>query len=283
MKSADIFAVLVLYNTNLENCLTFQTLTAALASEGLVMEILIYDNSPHQQQVKQYNNWQISYIHDSSNPGVSKAYNTGCKIAAVKNKLWVFLLDQDTFFPDIAIKTINCYLNKIKGIDLFCPILKDDFGFISPSIMFFNRGFAPNIVTPGLNSFKGKSPINSGLIISVKLFESVGGYNEKIKLDFSDFYFINKVSKKVSSFYVMNLVCYHYLSNAVRKELTLGTLYRYQTYCEGAKLSAENVLDYLKFFVITLQQAIKLSIRYKSKVFYRIFISSFLNFAEAKL
>jgi GT2 family glycosyltransferase len=149
----DIIAVLVLYKIDLNDSTTFNSLQKSLSITNSTLDIIVYDNSPTSffnkekyDNVKQFN---IFYINNKSNPGVSTAYNVAAKIARSKNKKWLFLLDQDTFFPYDTFKTYSNAIVSMSNIMVFAPILKSSRGiFISPSRYKFHRGFPPKNIKP---------------------------------------------------------------------------------------------------------------------------------------
>jgi len=73
----DTQAILVLYNTKPEHSESFISLSKNLENSGSKMDIVVYDNSPEPVYRKEasFEDWNIHYIHDRSNPGVNKVYN----------------------------------------------------------------------------------------------------------------------------------------------------------------------------------------------------------------
>src|ERR1700743_364915 len=102
MRSDEtLLAVIVLNKTRLEDSKTFASLTACLKASSLQLDLLIYDNSPeyNPDSVSGFPNWKITYMADTSNSGVSKAYNCAASLALASKKQWLLLFDQDTSFP----------------------------------------------------------------------------------------------------------------------------------------------------------------------------------------
>lgn len=90
-------AVLVLYELHLSESTCFQSLREALTGDASIgdVRLLIYDNSPHAQNVEALAG-EFIYRHDSSNGGVAAAYNAGLQQARENGSEWLLLLDQDT-------------------------------------------------------------------------------------------------------------------------------------------------------------------------------------------
>ncbi|MGZ3921653.1 MAG: glycosyltransferase, partial [Bacteroidia bacterium] len=214
-----ILALIVLYKTKLTESKSFLSLSASLANSDVCMDLLVYDNTPSCNEggiLEHYDNWKIIYHADSENGGVSKAYNKGAQIAKEMNKKWLLLLDQDTSFP---LDTMQKYMQAIDENaheKLLAPILMVNKGtIISPCYFKFMRGFSVKAVEPGLKSLKIFSVINCGLCIDVDAFNLNGGYNEQIKLDFSDHDFIRRFRKSIGNrLIVIDLEVFHSLSSA---------------------------------------------------------------------
>jgi rhamnosyltransferase len=268
----EILIIMVLYNIKLEDSLSFITLSESVDDDSGPLDILVYDNSPEIQSINnaQFQKWNIHYIHDSSNAGVSFAYNTGAKLAEKLNKDWLLLTDQDSDFPT---NSVDKYFDAIihnKSINLFCPILKTSSNIIiSPCVFKFHRAFSLEIMQPGLKSLNDFSPINSGLCISLALFNNAGGYKNAIKLDYSDFYFIEKVKLVVNAFLIIDLVVEHNLSS-FEKQSREAVIIRFKYFCDGAILSCDTIKDKIQACVVILRRALKHSIKYKSLEFIKV-------------
>ena len=259
--SEQTLITLVLYNCNLENSDAYKSLIEGNKDKKL--NILIYNNSP---AVKIENslitNHHVKIIHDYSNPGVSKAYNSGAKRAKEQKLTWILLVDQDTIFPKHFFKETEEYISQFPEEKLFAPILNSNNSYLSPCYFKYHRGKISKNVTIGLNNFKNKSLLNSGLLIDVNTFLELGGYNEKIKLDFSDFYFITKFQKKHKTFILTKAKCEHNLSYT---ELDLEKqLIRFKFYFEGALEYGKSFNKLLKILILIILRTLLLSIRHKT-------------------
>lgn len=279
IQLGDIIAVIVLYNSSLDISSTFLSLSVAIKNidENAELDLVVYDNSSISAFDRniQYQNWNVHYIHDPSNPGVSFAYNTAAKLAGNLNKKWIVLIDQDSNFPANSLSIYIDSINNYKDIQLFCPILKTPTDIIlSPSVFKFNRGAPPKRMQPGLKSLNDYSPINSGLCVKLSLFNEVGGYNNAIKLDYSDYYFMRKVKSIVRKFLVMDLTVTHTLS--AFEESKAKVLVRFVYYCEGARNYCESYFDSFSLFVICFARCTKLAFKFRDFLFLPIFFNNFL-------
>ncbi|MDH4459939.1 MAG: hypothetical protein QE277_00840 [Flectobacillus sp.] len=271
----NLIVVIVLYNLDILESETYKTLLSnAHNMKELKYVLFIYDNSSKASQNALYDSNSIYYIHDSSNPGVGKAYNSAANLGMKLNKKWILLLDQDTSFPLGALDRYAATVATFPQIDLFCPILKTDRGNIfSPSIYKFQRGFQMRNICIGENRLEKISPVNSGLLINLKLFRDVDGYNEQIPLDFSDFFFIEKVRKMIDRFVVLNIVCIHSISNDVNSSVE-SSLKRFKAYCVGSvEIGRYNGIKGILFSYLNIVlRATILTIRYKTFIFYKMLL-----------
>jgi GT2 family glycosyltransferase len=264
-----ILFVIVLYKTKLEESTSFITLSENLESLNSLAELVVYDNSPgkiNQGSIIKIRNWSITYIQDPSNPGISKAYNEAFKIGKKQHKQWLLVVDQDTFFPPDALTIYLASLKKFPDAKLFAPVLKSNQLIVSPTRYILKRGFPLKQVKPGLNSLDYISPINSGLFINLEAFEKAGGYNEKVKLDFSDYQFIERFKQKYQHFVLMDLICIHGLSTNDNSTLE-SSLTRYRYFCEGAYFSTITKVDKFLYWGITIFRALSLAKQFKTLIF----------------
>jgi len=271
-----VLFVIVLYNNDLKQSITFNSMTKNLEKLNLNADIIVYDNTfkpIYKNKKPNYPNWNITYIHDKKNSGVSKAYNKAAKIAKKNEKEWIFLLDQDTMFPEDSLVQ---YLRAIDNFDsnLFVPKLKVNNKIYSPANFFLKRGFPIDTLSKGFHDITGKTILNSGVLIKLETFEIVGGFNEKIKLDFSDIYFFEKYKRYYTKFYLLDVECKHGFSdneNGFKSSLT-----RYKFFCDGAIEFSNNFFSYINLFLIVFLRGIKFSLRFKTIDFMKIFINHFL-------
>jgi GT2 family glycosyltransferase len=276
-----IVGVVVLYNCKIEDSETVLSLAKSLEDISDSMDLVVYDNSLvaafESGSVFKYRAFIVHYFHDATNPGVSKAYNFAAQYALHLKKQWLLLLDQDTTFSIDAISNYVVVLKNYPQIKLFAPVLKlADNRIISPSRYCFKRGFALKEIAPGIHRLKKISPLNSGMLINLEAFRSVGGYNEKVKLDFSDFQFIERFKRRFDQFCVINVIAKHSFSDIEINTSKLNE--RFMMYCYGAKNCDRNsFIDRVIYFMVVFFRATNLVYRTKNIVFYKTFIQSYLR------
>lgn len=239
----NILVIVVIYNKSIEEIKYLSSIKGA--------DILIYDNSVR-PQIPPTN---IYYFHNKNNGGVSIAYNYGIKLANKLQKDFLILLDQDTSFDEKILETYSRYANKFGRGYIYAPIVKNGERIYSPFIEGKYKNHPQNMSTfnyKRVYSIDGKSLINSGMMVSLEIINDIGDFNEKIKLDFSDIYFIEKYKKKNREIILIDAYLEHKLSGDEGKNKQ-KELMRYRYYCNGAKefkISNNNVprVNRLVFF-----------------------------------
>ncbi len=271
-NSDDILVVLVLYNTTLNETPAYKSLSAARRTSHAKGHLFVYDNSKEGQSISVTESWEVTYRHDPSNPGVSKAYNQAGAFAAAKGLPWLMLADQDTEFPlNIFTRYIEARIVESECA-IFAPLLIDTFGIVSPFRQRFGRGLRQKQISFGKVHFDGLYAINSGLLISSKLFGAVGGYDERVRLDFSDVNFFHKIKSKATYFTVVNAVCQHTLSSSQETKLS-DAVNRFTIYLEGSRITGRVFGRSIFFESYAMLRALKLSLRYRSFAFFESLFS----------
>lgn len=250
----DLLMVVVCYKKNVED------ITYLKRMEGV--EILIHDNSPEPQVVDP----QWHYIHDPHNPGVSKAYNRGIDLARKLNLKGILLLDHDTVFSPEILKSYREALSTYGEDYLYAPMVAGNGKVYSP----FVEGKIRNSATPvadfvysAVYSLEGKSLINSGLLLPLKVVDAIGGFYDTIKLDFSDIAFISKYKAYKKECILVKETLLHGLSGdeGMDKERELG---RFRYYCNGAREFGKAGGPKGKLSVFVLFRMLRLMVKYKT-------------------
>lgn len=273
----SLLGVVVIYNIIIEECQTLMSLNKSASFIGQTLDIVLYDNSsmPQRNDTLQFSHLRCIYYHDSTNPGVSKAYNYAAGEASRMKKEFILLLDQDTLFPE---ETLIRYLEGINAYPnhhLFCPILQTKNGVFSPTKYFFRRGMKWANVKPGIHLLKNRNVLNSGLLVNLEVYQGIGGYNEQIELYFSDFDFVNRYKQRYQEMVVINLICFHSLSDFDNVDV-YSAIKRFKHYVRGSYYSILNYTDYVYLFITILSRSVKLSLRYRNLQFLKIFFKQYL-------
>lgn len=276
--------VIVLYNCSIEKSVTFNSLLDALHTykPSQPIDVIIYDNGPVGESYHaptQYSTLlTLTYLLDLSNPGVSKAYNVAAKRAIDMGKKRILILDQDTNMPQDSLCKYAQALDQWPNSTVYLPILfnSDTQQIISPCRYFFKRGSLLSSITPGTHSWKGRNALNSGLLIDLSAFWHVGGYNEQVRLYFSDFIFIDRLKKCYPSFTAVDTILLHQLSSTDYKNISFA-LRRFELYCKGSREASNiNTIYYPMYSVTIFLRSLRMCQRLKSTKPIRIFMKYFL-------
>lgn len=259
---ARILICTVLFNQNLENCNSFKSLLNSYD------DVIIIDNSSSKiiinEIVAKNNKWK--YVRYPSNPGLSFAYNYASKYALENGYNWMLISDQDTIFPEGAIDVYLSTLKENPDIKLFVPkvlVLAGTEKYMSPVRMIHYFTKLSTNCPSGIINPTSYGIINSGLLINISAFWEVGGYNEKVWLDFADFQFIERFGTKYNKACVINCECEQHFSNEVQ---TINQkLARFKYFCSSLKhYHPVNKANYFWIITVALKRALSLCIKSKS-------------------
>lgn len=241
------------------------------------IDIFIYDNSIESQETPEVEGVNFYYLHDKSNAGVSKAYNVGIKKAKELNKKYVLLLDQDSSILASDLEKYLVLAERYGENYIYAPVMYNNNKIYSPAYVNHFIGKVQDLSTfvyKEIYSLNQQSLINSGLMIPIKLINLMGGFNENIKLDFSDYYFIEKYKKINSDIILLDLYVQHSLSGDEGKNF-LAEMLRYKYYCNGAKFFNISTDEFR--LIPAFRRMLRLIIKYKSLKPINIFIGYFIG------
>ena len=272
----EALAVLVLYGRTLGESITFRSLDEGLRGLGERLDLFVYDNSAVASRPAPASGWQIEYRHDSTNPGVSRAYREGARVAAEQGKRWLLLLDQDTRFPLEAITVYADALRRYPGEVLFAPVLRAGARILSPCAYRFPRGTPLRTTTIGLQDLSGRSLLNSGMCISVAAYLEAGGHDPRIGLDFSDHEFMDRFKRRHASARILPLECQHGFSGELRSGVDAG-LQRFRFYCRGVRYASPGGLRSALGSAIAVGRACRLAFRHRHPGFLKIAASTLIG------
>lgn len=275
-----ILVVIVLYKIKLRDAIPLQNLRQQLFQYNDRIGFYIYDNSPVWDEeclhrVELYGS-PFEYVSNTSNPGLSKAYNEACQYAENHSYDWLLLLDQDTTISDDAILK---YLNEIdngKEYNMFVPKVKvEGRGYMSPCIFKHKRGRFMNDFPSGKIETKNITVINSGLLIRVDSFKECGGYDNDVYLDFSDHDFFYRFKKLNPYIYVIDT---EFQQDFTCLSTNMDTLKRrFTILCECVRaIKGKSLCDKINCFFVVLLRALHLTWITKSFSFIKILISKYI-------
>lgn len=262
-----ILPIIVIYNDLLKDCQIYKSFLQYYPGVAF-----LYDNS--KQPINGiYESESVIYVHDKSNGGVSKAYNSGAKWAKEHGFDYVLLLDEDTTFPRDYMEILSKAINANKNCSVFAPQITygDEERIFSPS-KFGRCGKVTGVRLPyGIHSLHDYLPVNSGCGISVKAFYKAGGYNDNIKLDFADFDFFIRLRSIAPTFCLVEGNVHQSFSNEVSDADKLFR--RFKMYIDGAVNFGQKSLIGMQ----VLRHTLALTARTKSLRFIKYYLSNYLK------
>jgi len=241
-------------------------------------DIFIYDNSKLPQEIPTFENVNIYYEHDEKNSGVSRAYNQAYKKAKELSKELLLVLDQDSSFEFSFIEQYMKMYKVYKNDYIYAPIVCDEKKTKIYSPAFLNNFVGKvqsfeKFVYEERYSLVDKSVINSGLMIPLEMFEKIGGYNEKLRLDFSDIYFIEKYKEINPKIVLVDVYLKHSISGDEGKDFT-REYSRFRYYCSASKEVGISLNTFV--FWSPFRRLIRLTLKYKNTKFIKIFYDYYL-------
>lgn len=265
----EVLVVLVIYQMKIAESPAYRSLTDALSVANKSASLFIYDNSLSPQEPPASSCWHIQYFHDMLNPGVSKAYNKGAEIAKSQKKNWLFLADQDTVFPVVIFEK---YIQAIASSpsELISPVASFQNTIISPFRFELGRGRSLSSAKPGTYSLHSYNFINSGILVSIRLFEKCGGYDERFPLDFSDLAFAKRACTFIEQFVVVDALCAQPLSaGEASLEVVLN---RFLTFARASRQYGKIYGSSAFLLLNRFLRAVKLGLRFNSIVFLKLLV-----------
>lgn len=274
----NLLIAVVIYNHRIIDTSIIKTLSCM----NHKVDLFIYDNSDKEQMLVTINNVNIYYEYDENNTGVSRAYNQAYKKAQELNKKILLVLDQDSSFNLSFIEQYMKMYKVYKNDYIYAPIVCDEkkTKIYSPAFMsnFVGKTQAfENFLYEETYGLVGKSVINSGLMIPLEIFEKIGGYNEKLKLDFSDIYFIEKYKEFNPKIVLVDAYLKHSISGDEGKDFA-REYNRFRYYCSACK-EIQRALHTSAFWSAS-RRLIRLVLKYKRLSFIKIYFEYYLKGKE---
>lgn len=260
MKITDkLLLVIVLYKSNLFDTNTYRT----LIKHNPNFRLFVYDNSPRPMHSQTDFVGNVHYVSDTCNSGLSVAYNQGAKYAVEQGLKWMLILDQDTIFaPDVLLAYWSAVVENPLIKLVVAPMQINDNQYMSPVRVRNHSARLATKVPLGIVSSREYAPINSGMMINVDTFIKVGGYNEAVWLDHSDYQFMERFKRFYGEFYVIEVVCRQEFSDKVQS--SDQKIKRFEIFCQCLKnCEKPKCGDHFSYLYIVLKRALSLVISTK--------------------
>ncbi|MFS7260467.1 glycosyltransferase [Carnobacterium divergens] len=216
-----ITAIVVLYKMKPEESKTYQNLLKYTQQYPEVIEnVVIYDNSPTRcEEVSLPEGY--SYVHDSTNDGLAKAYNCAFEVAKKAQSKWLWLFDQDTdlenTFLDLAIQEAQS--ESKEKIASIVPYIRSNNKIVSPVFADTIRPLVGELPKIGLQSKKVMA-INSGSLVRIDFLEKINGFNLEFPIDYLDHWFYHRIFEEGYTVDVINCTIDHELSLMTPKDIS---------------------------------------------------------------
>lgn len=110
----------------------------------------------------------IICLHDGENRGIAERLNQAAAIAIEKGYEWLLTMDQDSYFDTVEIEKYFSYIDKYEDKERVAM-----FG-----IEFENKQEEEKVFTEEVSYL-----ITSGSLVNLKLFETIGGFDEQLFID----------------------------------------------------------------------------------------------------
>lgn len=277
----NIVFFIVTYKEHFDKSVTYNKLIESFFVSNLSnqISIFIFDNTP-QDDVHHYNTINTSvddkrinlkYFTKRNNIGLAKAYNFLADKATQESYQWIVLLDQDTSLP---LNFFEMYYSASADFAVQAPIIFSNDTMISPAkyINYRTSELNNNNLTSAL-LINNITCINSGLLLNLNYFRSIGGYNENLFLDFCDHDFFDKIrlsDEKELGIIECKLQQDFSSNNHTKEQAKL----RYKLFLKDLNTYSKDKNAINLFMRIDLPRLLKLTYQYKSLSFikYRLFI-----------
>jgi len=130
---------------------------------------------------------EVTYINTGDNPGLPAAYNQAMRLILKRDPAaWIMIADEDTVFPADYMEKALITLEKLpEGVTFMTGLVRSGGKPMSPT-KGYHRKTLPKHYIEKAGHFGNINCINSGLIISAEVLESIGGYDEDYFLDMTD-------------------------------------------------------------------------------------------------
>ncbi len=204
-----------LYNKNISTSNTLQSLLKAV---DLIKNesIFIWDNSVKPLNKKEFdllkNNFlNFRYRHTAENIVLSKIYNAVIDEQKEANS-YLMLCDDDSEIPASFFITLEEQINKYPFINLFLPQIYSNSILVSPAKDYLIKTRLIKDLNAGILKTDYVTAINSGMVISNRVFMQGFRYDETLNFYGTDNFFMYEYAKKNDNLSVLDIKIDHDLS-----------------------------------------------------------------------
>ena len=203
--NTNFAACVILYNPKKDDIANIATYS------NKVKKLYVFDNTEGTNNAAFFKGiYNVSYFYDNENKGLSFRLNEACNKAIADNFEFLLTMDQDSSFLD---ENLDQYLNDV----LHYPN-KEKVAVYGLEYENEHKKFIPNKIIPS----KKDHLITSASIINLKLFTTIGGFDENLFIDGVDIdYCYNAMAKGFENIEFKN----NYFKHALGEPIFRGTIY----------------------------------------------------------
>ena len=208
MNKNKFYAVVVLYNTTVEDSLTCKKLREIKKHD---ISVFIVDNSTKDMNnIEMAKKYGWTYMDMHGNVGLSKAYNK--VLEKLKNEIGIIIwFDDDTNINQEYFDVLDKEANSNPDVSVFAPMIQGQDGrFWSPNeARFFKNKQLKNCEDEISN--ESFNAINSCTAVRLNIYENYR-YDERLFLDQVDHSFFYDMRNRNIKFYKLNIIIHHNFS-----------------------------------------------------------------------
>jgi len=175
-----------------------------LASDYANLKVLVVDNGFSHDSYRVLNELssRIEIIKNSENLGASGGFNVGIKAALKNSADYIFISNNDTYIDRECLSRLISFVRNKRGAGLVAPKI-----YLEGTKVFYTAG-APSIYYPFGTRGYGQPDVgqfdkpkrlewtlSTGLLVSKRVFEKVGFFDEDYFIYFEDFDFSRRAYK----------------------------------------------------------------------------------------
>lgn len=210
----NLTILICLYNKDISESATLQSLLKS-KDVGDYSTIFIWDNSIEVINPESFiflkNNFKnLIYKHTPENTVLSKIYNH--VIDNLESESYLMLCDDDSDIPEHFFDILEEQIKLNPFVNLFLPQIYSDSVLVSPAKDYLITTSFIKDLKPGFLGSGHTTAINSGMVISNRVFRKGFRYNENLNFYGTDNFFMNQYSKNNDGLIVLDAKFIHSLS-----------------------------------------------------------------------
>lgn len=209
------------------------------------VKLFLIDNSPSNELKDIWNDNNIEYFHNPSNPGFGAAHNIAIEKAMKLGSEFHFIVNPDIHFFDDVITPMVDYMVKNKNVGMMMPqVLNEDHTVQSlpkllprPTDIFWRKLKIPKkAYNEFINNYelrfvpKGmiyNAPVLSGCftLLNLNAISKIGMYDDRYFMYFEDWDLSRRMHQKFKTIYFPQVSVYHGYESGANKSIKLFKIF----------------------------------------------------------